>query len=170
VNDIDPVQLLSRWLHIVAAVTAAGGAIFMKLALHPASETLPDAERQALREAVRSRWSKVVMAAIAVLLATGFFNFFLIVRTYKFDGPLYHALFGTKVLLAFGVFALASFLVGRSDLGKKLRAQAGKWLTLLVGLVLVVLLISSTLKTINHLPKAAISPPAAGSGDGDAGR
>jgi len=74
------------------------------------------------------------------------------------------------VLLAFGVFALASFLVGRSDLGKKLRAQAGKWLSLLVGLVLVVLLISSTLKTINHLPKAGNSPAAAGSGDGDAGR
>ncbi len=71
-SEIDPVQLLSRWLHIVAAVTAAGGAIFMKLALHPAAETLPEAERKQLREAVRSRWAKVVMAAITVLLVTGF--------------------------------------------------------------------------------------------------
>ncbi|MGC3970746.1 MAG: hypothetical protein QM775_26455 [Pirellulales bacterium] len=164
-SDIDPIQLIARWLHIVAAVTAAGGAIFMKLALHPASETLPEADRAALREAVRSRWSKVVMAAIGLLLLTGFYNFFRIIKVYKFDGPAYHALFGTKVLLAFGVFALASFLVGRSDLGKKLRAQAGKWLSVLVALVLVVLLISSTLKTIDHKPKSPVSQPAASSAD-----
>ena len=156
-SEIDPVQLLSRWLHIVAAVTAAGGAIFMKLALHPAAETLPEAERKQLREAVRSRWAKVVMAAITVLLVTGFYNFLRINSAYVLKGTPYHALFGVKVLLAFGVFALASFLVWRSNVGQKLRANAGKWLTVLVTLVLLVLLLSSTLKNLGVKPKTADS-------------
>jgi len=42
--DLDVLQTVSRWLHITAAVTAGGGALFMKLALHPAqfNAVLPD--------------------------------------------------------------------------------------------------------------------------------
>lgn len=153
--DFDPVLFVSRWLHITAAVTAGGGALFMKLALHPASEVLPAESRTILREAVRSRWSKVVMASIAVLLATGLFNFITIVKTYSFNGPWYHAIFGTKFLLAMAIFALASILVGRSDLAKQLRENAGKWLTVLVAMLLVLLALSSALKNLPHIPKAA---------------
>lgn len=151
--DFDVVMFFSRWLHILAAVTAAGGAIFMKLALHPASETLPENERKALREAVRSRWSKVVMIAIAVLLATGLFNFIQIVKQYNLKGTPYHALFGTKFILALAVFALASILVGRSALAVKLRNDMGKWLTILVTLLVVVIGLSSALKNLPHIPK-----------------
>lgn len=161
--DFDVVMFVSRWLHILAAVTAAGGAVFMKLALHPASQTLPESERQALREAVRSRWSKVVMIAITLLLATGLFNFIQIVKLYDLKGTPYHALFGTKFILAMAVFALASILVGRSALAVKLRADAGKWLTILVTLAVVVIGLSSALKTLPHVPKTAApaTPPAA---------
>ncbi|MCE9606750.1 MAG: CopD family protein [Planctomycetia bacterium] len=160
-NDIDYVQLISRWLHITAAATAAGGAIFMKLALHPASETLPPEQRKQLREAVRSRWSKVVMGAITVLLATGIYNFIMIVKAYDFKGTPYQAIFGVKFLLALGIFALASILVGRSSLAQKLREEAGKWLTVLVGLILVLLFLSSFLKNIPHKPKVPAVPAAA---------
>lgn len=154
-NDIDLVQLLSRWLHITAACTAAGGAIFMKLALHPASEGLPPEERKQLREAVRSRWSKVVMGAITVLLLTGFYNFFMIYKAYDFKGTLYQPIFGVKFLLAMGIFGLASVLVGRSSAAQKLREKAGKWLTVLVAMLLVLLFLSSFLKNIPHKPRAA---------------
>lgn len=154
--DFDVVMFVSRWLHILAAVTAGGGAIFMKLALHPASQTLAEGERQTLREAVRARWSKVVMISIAVLLATGLFNFIQIVKLYDLKGTPYHALFGTKFILAMAVFALASILVGRSALAVKLRSDMGKWLTVLVTLLVVVIGLSSGLKNLPHVPKTAV--------------
>ena len=151
--DIDYVQLLSRWLHITAAVAAGGGAIFMKIALHPATETLPGDTRANLREAVRSRWAKVVHTAVALLLLTGLFNFMLIIKRY--DVPKgYHAVFGVKFLLAMAIFFLGSVLVGRGELAKKLRAAAGKWLTVLVVFLLGLLLASSTLKTLPRTEKA----------------
>ena len=161
--EIDYVQLLSRWLHITAAVAAGGGAIFMKFALHPATETLPGDTRAELREAVRSRWAKVVHTAIAVLLLTGLFNFMLIVKRY--DVPKgYHAVFGVKFLLAMAIFFFGSVLVGRGELAKKLRAAAGKWLTVLVVLLLGLLLASSTLKIMPRTEK--VPPPAAQAGAG----
>lgn len=160
-NDIDIVQLISRWLHITAACTAAGGAIFMKLALHPASESLPVEERKQLREGVRSRWSKVVMGAITVLLATGLYNFLMINKTYALDKKVYHSVFGVKFLLAMAVFGLASMLVGRSNGAQKLRENAGKWLTVLVSMLLVLLFLSSFLKNLPHEKKPAAVPTAA---------
>jgi uncharacterized membrane protein len=162
--EIDYVQLLSRWLHITAAVAAGGGAIFMKLALHPATETLPGDTRAELREAVRSRWAKVVHTAIAVLLLTGLFNFITILKQYDVPKGIYHGIFGVKFLLAMAIFFLGSVLVGRGELAKKLRAAAGKWLTVLVVLLLGLLLASSTLRMMKHDPKP--SPPAAQAGAG----
>lgn len=154
--DFDVVGFLSRWLHITAAVTAAGGAIFMKLALHPASETLAEEPRRALREAVRARWAKVVGMAIGVLLLTGLYNFLMIVQRYNLPRPWYHMAFGIKFLAALVVFFLASILVGKTELAQKLRARAAGWLTLLVGLILLVLALSSFLKTLPHLEKPAV--------------
>ena len=159
-NDIDFVQLISRWLHITAAATAVGGAMFMKFALHPASETLATEEKKQLREAVRARWAKVVHGAIAVLLATGFYNFMMMVKTYDFKGTLYQPIFGVKFILAIGIFGLAEMLVGRGKAAQKLRENAGKWLSVLVALFLVLLFLSSTLKNIPHNLKAIAAPPA----------
>jgi uncharacterized membrane protein len=164
VDNFDFVQLLSRWLHITAAVAAGGGAIFMKVALHPATETLPGDTRAELREAVRSRWAKVVHGAILILLLTGLFNFMLILKRYDVPKGLYHGIFGLKFLLAMAIFFLGSVLVGRGELAKKLRANAGKWLTVLVVLLLGLLLASSTLRIMPHTPKG--TPPGANAGAG----
>jgi len=157
--DLDYVLVVSRWLHITAAVTAGGGAMFMKFALHPAVQSLPEEQRPAIREAVRKRWSKVVMASIAVLLATGLYNFMVIVKAYELKGTPYHPIFGVKVLLALAVFFVASVLVGRSEMAQRVRANAGKWLTAVVAMLLVLLALSSVLKNLPHNPKVPATPP-----------
>jgi len=161
VDQIDIVQLISRWLHITAACTAAGGAIFMKLALHPASESLPVEERKKLREGVRARWSTVVKAAIGVLLVTGVYNFIMIDKAFALDKKVYHSVFGVKFLLALAVFGLASVLVGKSGTAQKIRENAGKWLTILVSMLLVLLFLSSFLKNLPHVAKQPAVPVAA---------
>ncbi len=50
---------------------------------------------------------------------------------HKGDG-LYHALVGTKILLALGLFFIASALVGRSAAFESMRASRAKWLKVMV--------------------------------------
>ncbi len=64
---------------------------------------------------------------------------------HKGDG-LYHALIGTKMILALVIFFIASALVGKSQAFAAMRAKRGKWLGILVLLACVIVLISSFVK------------------------
>ena len=149
--------VLFRWMHILAAITAVGGAIFMRMALLPAAATLPETERKRLEEAVRSRWVKWVMAAILFLLVSGFYNFITMTMRYKLPS-LYQGLFGVKFLLALAIFFLASVLSGRSEMAQRFRRDARKWLTLNVVLAVTLVCISGVMKTMDHGPEKGGDP------------
>ena len=154
--QLDWVAIASRWLHILAAITAVGGTIFMRFALLPSVGALPDDERKKLHEGVRSRWVKFVMAAILFLLASGIYNLILKEKQFKMaaDGAkslyhtLYHMLFGVKFLLAFVIFFLASALTGRSPAFANIRQNARFWLTLNLVLAIIVVCVSGVLRAI----------------------
>jgi uncharacterized membrane protein len=153
--QLDWIAIVSRWAHILAAITAVGGTIFMRMALVPAAVALPDEERKKLHEQVRSRWVKFVMAAILFLLASGLYNF--VQKNNQGLRPAYHMLFGIKFLLAFAIFFLASVLTGRSPAFAKMRANARFWLSLNMTLAIIVVCISGVLRAIPL--KAAAAPP-----------
>ncbi|HEY4309944.1 MAG TPA: hypothetical protein VGN12_10870 [Pirellulales bacterium] len=157
--DIDFVSVAFRWLHILPAIIAVGGTIFMRAALVPALGELPEAQRKTFHEAIRSRWSKWVMASITFLLISGFYNFFTLNAKYKFP-PLYHPLFGIKVLLALAIFAIASILSGRSSTAQRVRQNPRPFLNLNIALAVLLVCISGVMRniTMNSPLKA---PPAA---------
>ena len=64
---------------------------------------------------------------------------------HKGDG-LYHALIGTKIILAFAVFFIASALVGRSAGTQKFRDKSGSWMAVVLLLMAVIVGISGVLK------------------------
>lgn len=138
--------LIFRWMHILAAITAVGGTIFMRTSLLPAAETLPEEEHRKLREQVRSRWSKLVMMSIGFLLISGIYNIMVIVQSKQPLPKFYHPLFGIKFLLALGIFFLASALVGRSPAMQRFRDNAKTWSTVNVLLAVVLVCISGTLR------------------------
>ncbi|HJT33662.1 MAG TPA: hypothetical protein VJ783_16575 [Pirellulales bacterium] len=147
--QLDWLGIVFRWLHILSAITAVGGTIFMRMALMPSVAVLSDEQHQALREQVRSRWVKWVMAAILFLIVSGIYNFFAkldaIDKIYK---GLYHGLFGVKVLLALVIFFLASALTGRSPAFAAIRQNAKLWLSVNMALAIVVVCISGVLRFI----------------------
>jgi uncharacterized membrane protein len=146
---MDILPLISRWLHILAAMAAVGGPMFIRLAMLPAMSTLPELERKQLHEQLRRRWSKVVMAAIVLLIASGFYNYVLFINAAHGWGPewqsgshnmwLYQMLFGIKVVLALAVFFLASAITSRSDALATFRENLKLWITvnLLLGIFIV---------------------------------
>ncbi len=151
---IDNVDLISRWLHMLAAMAAVGGTLFMRLALLPATAQLSPEAREPFLQAVRSRWAKVVMTAILLLLVSGLYNISRKEVTYQVS-PLYHALFGIKFLLALGIFFLASALVGRAEAYAAIRRQAGKWLVVNLLLAVLVVCVSGVLRQIELERKPA---------------
>ncbi len=143
---MDILTILSRWTHVGTAIVIVGGTCFLRFVLSPAAAQLPDAEHAKLKELVMAKWKKFVMAGIVLFIISGFYNY-LVVQMPKHRGDgLYHALVGTKILLAFGIFFLASALVGRSKSFEGLRKNAKLWQTVLILLAAIVIGISGYVK------------------------
>jgi putative copper export protein len=157
-------------LHILAAMTAVGGLIFLRVAALPALETLDAERRRTLHEALRARWAMWIHASVLFLLATGLANFILFLEAAKNWSTewretyytAYQMLFGIKFLLALAIFALAEILVGRSAGTQKIRDNARVWVNLNLALAVAVVIISGTLRLTHVGPS---EPPAARSAE-----
>jgi uncharacterized membrane protein len=166
-NALDVLNLVMRWTHILAAMTAAGGTFFVRFALLPAQEVLSAEQRQALHAALRARWSKVVMISITALLVSGLYNIGMIEA--KTTAPQvyrwYHAVFGVKFLLAMVLFMIASLLVGKTAAAEKIRKNSALWLNVNLALIVAIVLLSGVLRTAVKDPKPAKPAAAADSDD-----
>jgi uncharacterized membrane protein len=148
---MDPALILytvTRILHIGTAIVVVGGTFFVRYVLFPAAnESLPDDVHARLRMAVMNTWKKIVHAGIALFILTGAINYYRVIaeRSHKGDA-LYHALLGTKIILALIIFFIASALVGRSAAFDGLRRSAPKWMLVNLALAAVIIAISGFLK------------------------
>jgi uncharacterized membrane protein len=149
---LDFVNLISRWLHLLAAITAVGGTIFARAVVVPSLDALPADQRTALHAAMRARWSKVVTVAIALLFVSGFYNFAIISIDYRLP-RWYHAVFGVKFLLAFVIFTVAGLLVGKTPAADNARRHLRFWLNLNIALAVLVVMLSGVLRTADKVPK-----------------
>lgn len=163
--DVDVIGLISRWLHILAAITAVGGTIFMRLALVPSISVLPDEQRKSLHGEIRSRWSKLIMASILFLIVSGLYNYIMLVRAargWPTELPaLYHPLFGAKFVLALGVFFMASALSGRGAATEKFRQNAKYWMTVNLILAVAIVCISGYMRMMHTGPNVTGSDASA---------
>src|SRR5262245_51098195 len=88
-DHVSVIDVLSRFVHVAAAIVMVGGTVFMRFILMPAAVELPQAEHDQLRERLLARWKRVVHGGIALLLISGGYNYWLAIRLHKGDG-LYH--------------------------------------------------------------------------------
>jgi len=149
---MEMLNVLFRWIHVGTAIAVLGGSVFLRYVLMPAAEQLPEAEHDALRQRVIGRWKRFVMIGIALFLVSGFYNYLVVALPKHKGNGLYHALMGTKIILAFVVFFLASALVGRAAAFEGFRRNRAKWLTITILLSAIVVAIAGVLKV-------AVPPP-----------
>ena len=139
------IDVLSRIVHVGTAITLVGGSLFTLLVLMPSAKELGDDAHNQLAAAVSSRWKRFVHIGVLLLLVSGLYNYLRAIPHHKGDG-LYHALVGTKMIMALGVFFLAAALVGKSPKLQAIRDNRGKWLKILVLLATVIVCISGYVK------------------------
>ena len=145
---MDAVQIALRWLHIVPAVVAGGGSVFLAVALLPALREMPADVRTSAREAITARWRVVVMACITLLLVSGAANFLVYQWPAHRGQPLYEALFALKFLAAMVVFFIGSALTGRSAALQPMRDNVRFWAGLNATLVLLIVIVSGALRFV----------------------
>jgi uncharacterized membrane protein len=144
-DPLFPLDVLSRFVHVAVAIVLVGGTTFLRFVLMPSARELPDAEHDLLRQRLLGRWKRFVHGGIALLLLSGLYNYMKQIPSHRGDA-LYHALLGTKMLLALAVFFFASVLVGSSPTFEKLRQNRAKWLGVLLVLATAVVAISGFVK------------------------
>lgn len=159
--DIDVLAVLSRWMHIGTAIVLVGGSCCLRFVVMP----VLTGQSSELQIAIRDRWKKVVHVGIAFFLLSGFYNYIRAMPLHKGDG-LYHGLIGTKIILAFAVFFIASALVGRSEGTRRFRDQSRFWMTVLIALAAVIVAISGVIKVGVSNQRQVTQAPA---GDGNPG-
>ena len=159
--SMDPITLVLRWAHVLAAIVAMGGLVFARFALVPTLAEMDEEARERIHAGVRRRWLPWVIGAITVLLASGLANFLVFNARVKAEGwengawmrmTNYHALFGAKFLLAMAAFYFASALVGRGAGTQWVRNDRAKWLSVTVGLLLAVVVLSGWMRQLHTGP------------------
>jgi uncharacterized membrane protein len=162
---MDPVSLLLRWAHVLAAIVAMGAVAFARFGLVPALGDFDAATRDKIHDAIRRRWLPWVIGAITVLLLSGLANFLLFNARVKAEGwsdggwmrqTSYHTLFGAKFLLAMLAFYFASALVGRGAGTQWVRDDRAKWLSVTLGAMLAVVLLSGWMRQLHTGPNVAV--------------
>lgn len=152
---MDAISILSRWTHIGTAIVLVGGTCFLRFVLGPAAAQLPDAEHAKLKELVMKTWKKFVHVGIALFLVSGFYNYLVVQAPNHKGDKLYHALMGTKIILAFAIFFFASALVGRSKTFDGMRKNAKFWQLMIIVMAAVIVGISGYAKVA--LSKSGVS-------------
>ena len=158
---MDPTLLLLRWAHVLAAIVAMGGLVFARFGLLPGLAELEAAARERVHDRIRKAWLPWVIGAITLLLASGLANFLLFDARVRGENwaegawmrqTSYHALFGAKFLLALVAFYLASGLVGRGAGTQWLRNDRAKWLSVTLGLMLAIVMLSGWMRQLHVGP------------------
>ncbi|MCL4694485.1 MAG: hypothetical protein KJ060_18500 [Candidatus Hydrogenedentes bacterium] len=143
------VVLVMRWAHILAAVTAVGGVLFIRFVLMPSAAAVRDDEtHQKLRAAIMKRWQHIVHTCILLFLISGLYNYLAVTRFLHDDQPAYHMIFGIKFLLAIVIFALALGLTSTKGWAKVFRGKSKMWTTLLAVLAIAVVALSGVLRNL----------------------
>lgn len=117
---------------------------FMLVVLLPSSRVVSDEQRSVLLKTIMGRFRLVSWGAIMLLLASGLYNIRL--RAWEAPWGAYWMMLTLKIVLAFAVFAIALFLTLPIPAFERFRAQRQRWLSIALGIALVVILISAYLR------------------------
>lgn len=147
-DQLQLLDVLSRWIHVFLAIVLLGGSIFKRYVLIPAAKDLPAEEHDRLQERIAQKWRKLVGMSCGLLLFSGLYNYLVVAIPQHKGDPLYSALVGTKILLAFAVFFLASALTGRAKKFEAIRRNSAKWMSVTILLGILIVAISGYVKIV----------------------
>ena len=149
--------VLSRWLHVVAAVLAIGGLFFMRVILPLGLAQADAASRDAVFLRCRRAYKMTVHPCILILLLTGAFNTWRAWPDYLLDTKRMHAFWGPHVLLGLVAIVLSLVLLAPKQPPRWHKTGAA----INLGLLLLVVALASTVKYVRDTKLRSYVPPEA---------
>lgn len=170
---MDILVILSRWAHVMAAVLAIGGAVFMRFVLPLGLAEADAGSREAVYLRCRRAFKMIIHGCVAVLLISGAFNTWMNwdVYTKRMPPGLGHGLWGGHVVLGLMVIGVSLWLTA----GPKPPAPHKAVLAANVVAMLVLVAVASGLKyardramkqAADRAVPAAVGTPGAGGAAG----
>lgn len=104
-------DILFRYVHVVAACLAVGGAFFMRFLLPLATRDLDPRGKEFVFLRGRRAFKVVVHAAIAAFLVSGTYNAIRLWPQYRVNHWVLHPLWGAHLFLALAVFTISIVLL-----------------------------------------------------------
>jgi hypothetical protein len=152
-------MLGTRVLHILGAVVLVGGVFYLRMIVAPRlRHSDADAGSDPWFAGRRATWAMWVGIATLVMIVTGLWNYWQIIRQHEPMAASYHMLLGLKILLALVVFFLAAVLAGKSPVAEQLRQNFKFWLTLCLVAGVLIVLLAGVLRSYPHIPKPLDGP------------
>jgi uncharacterized membrane protein len=158
-------MLVSRILHILAAIVLVGGVFYLRAVVAPADPassregegSSPPPDRQFGGR--RAAWAMWVGIATLLLLVTGIWNYLQVYWMHERLAPTYHMIAGMKMMVALALFLLAALLTGRSPAAQKFRQNMRFWLNVCLVLGVLTVALGSVLRTFPRTPKLDAAGP-----------
>ena len=135
-------DILMRYLHVVAACLAVGGAFFIRFLLPVGTRDLDPEKKDYVFLRSRRAFKMIFHPAMLAFIVSGVYNSIKAFPQYKADPPLLHGLWGAHILGALIVFTISIILLK----GVQPPRNHKTWMKINVGLMLVVILIAGSLK------------------------
>jgi uncharacterized membrane protein len=144
-------NILTRWVHVTAAVIAVGGTVLLRFVLLPVLAARPDGAE--ILDSVRIIWKRIFHTAMGILLLSGFYNYLGVaapkVRALREAGnetiARYHSVMGVKIILSLVVFGIAIALLKPVP---AMHENRKTWLTVNTVLALLILLFGAYLRRL----------------------
>jgi len=152
------VDVLFRWLHVIAACLAIGGAFFIRVVLPIGLRPLDVEEREGVFLRCRRAYKLVVHPCILALLVSGAYNAWKNWKTYSLNPPVMHGLFGTHLLLALAVIGVSLWLLAGREPGR----THARWMRVNLLLMFLAVAAASSLKWVRDYTVGHVSNTSAG--------
>ena len=136
--------VLSRWLHVISAILAIGGAFFLRVVVPPALAEADAGSRENVLIALRKKFKMVVHVCVTLLLLTGVFNTWRSWGDYKLKTGVMHAIWGMHMLFGLAVMGISVTLLAKREPPKNHRGM----LTVNLVIMFLVVALASTLKFV----------------------
>jgi uncharacterized membrane protein len=150
-------DILMRYLHVVSACLAVGGAFFIRFLLPVGTRDLDAENKDFVLLRSRRAFKMLVHPAMLGFIVSGVYNSIRLFPQYKANPPVLHGLWGTHILLALAIFTISIFLLKGVEPRRKHRG----WMKVNFVLMLVTILVASSLKWAReHENRVVRTPPA----------
>jgi uncharacterized membrane protein len=154
------VDVLFRWLHVIAACLAIGGAFFIRVILPIGLGPLDAEQREGVFLRCRRAYKLVVHPCILALLVSGAYNAWKNWPKYSHDPnkAVMHGLFGTHLLLGFIVIGVSLWLLAGRE---PVRTHRG-WMRVNLLLMFLTVAAASSLKWVRDYSVQDVSNTSSG--------